>query len=59
MDDQKNELNEKELEQVSGGLEWGPFDDCVVSCPSCGERQIIYKSGYPWHCQECDALMMF
>ena len=45
-------LNDEELEQVSGGLNWGPFNDAVVPCHWCKESIVIYKDRdiYCYHC---------
>ena len=64
MNEENKALNGEDLEQVNGGsggesLSWGPFNDCVVNCPSCNALQIIYKDQYPWHCIYCPATMWF
>ena len=45
-------LSDDELEQVSGGLNWGPFNDAVVPCYWCKESIVIYRDRdiYCYHC---------
>ena len=49
-------LSDDELKQVTGGLDWGPFNDAVVRCYRCGADNIIYKDRDS-NCCVCDVLL--
>ena len=49
-------LSDDELKQVTGGLDWGPFNDAVVPCYRCGTDTIIYKDRDS-NCRICGGLL--
>ena len=52
MSEEKRALSDEELEEVRGGLNWGPFNDAVVPCYWCKESIVIYRDRdiYCYHC---------
>ena len=49
-------LSDDELKQVTGGLDWGPFNDAVVPCCWCGKNNIVYKDR-DINCYSCGGLL--
>ena len=51
-----HELTEEKIAQVTGGLNWGPFNDATVSCCWCNTRVVIYKDR-DIQCFNCKGLL--
>ena len=51
-----HELTEEKIAQVTGGLNWGPFNDTVVPCYWCKQSVIIYKDR-DIYCPHCGGLL--
>ena len=56
MNKKLTELSDDELEQISGGINWGPFNDAAVPCYWCKQSVIIYKNR-DIYCSHCGGLL--
>ena len=56
MSEKKRALSDEELEEVRGGLTWGPFNDAVVPCYWCKENVVIYRVR-AINCPHCGGLL--
>lgn len=57
MNEENKTLENEDLEQVYGGINWGPEDDAIVECKYCHTKQVIYKKDFPWNCRNCGKLL--